>query len=44
MKQISNVEEKPFISSFNIFQKACCIKRRGLEGITPPPLTTTLFS
>ncbi len=36
MKQISEVEEKPFTSSLNICLKACFRKRVGTGGVTPP--------
>jgi hypothetical protein len=37
MKQISEVEEKPFTSSLNISPEACCSKGVGAGGVTPPP-------
>jgi hypothetical protein len=39
MKQISEVEEKSFTSSLNIYPEAC--HRKGSGGVTPHPFTTT---
>jgi hypothetical protein len=42
MKEISEVEETPFTSSFKIYPEACCL-RAWQRNAPPPPITTTLF-
>ncbi len=43
MNQISEMEEKPFRSSVNIYPEDCCREGVGAGGVTPLPLITTLI-